>query len=101
MSTPDQTQPMPLPNGTVPEQRPIVEAALLRGIRLLAENAASDTSAAEAKDYAAAAKSLADALITLDPTRLQGGDTPDARKASVPSPPPRRDGDRDGQIGER
>lgn len=71
--------------------------ALVRACRVCAENAASEDSAAEAKDYAQAALSFAQAVITLDPSRLAGGDTPEARAASVPVA---RDGDRDGVIGE-
>jgi hypothetical protein len=74
----------------------------------LAGKAAMAQSAAEAKDFADAALKCVQAIITLDPQRLAGGDTPDARKASVPDRPETpssgrpavRDSDHDGRIGE-
>ena len=51
----------------VPEEREVVAQRLLNAIRVCAENAATDKSAAEAKDWMAAAKSGADAYVVLDP----------------------------------
>lgn len=47
--------------------------ALLRAVRVMAENAATEDSAAEAKDYAAAALSLAQAIVVLDPNLTSDG----------------------------
>jgi hypothetical protein len=69
------------PNVMVPEDREDVAQALLRGIRAMAENAAMEKSAAEAKDYAAAAKSMADAYVVLDPS-LDATGTPLAHLAA-------------------
>ena len=73
----------------------------------LAGKAAMAQSAAEAKDFADAALKLVQAIITLDPMRLAGGDTAETRKASMPEPPRppatspgTRDRDHDGRIGE-
>lgn len=97
--------PPTLPDGTVPEIAALGVNALLRAIRVCAEDGAAATQkdARETKELAAAALAFAQTLVVLDPTRLQGGDTPDARRASVPTPPQPgvRDGDRDGRIGER
>lgn len=70
---------------------------------VLAGKAAMAQSAAEAKDFADGALKLVQAIITLDPTRLAGGDTPEARKASVPERPGggTGDGDKDGVVGEK
>lgn len=94
-----QAPPMAAPVPEAPD--PVYEAgeAILHALTTCARKVAGEGSAAEAKDYAASALSLAQALITLDPTRLAGGDTPEAREASVPKPPPTSDGDRDGRIG--
>src|SRR4051812_23817495 len=74
--------------------------ALVNGVIQCAQAAAGEQNAAEAKDYAAAALSLAQAAITLDPSRLTGGDTPEARRDSVPPQlPPTKDGNKDGKIG--
>lgn len=104
----DQQAPM-LPNGTALADLSGLQAtsALIRAVEICATKAAGDDRAAEVKDYAAAALSFAQAIITLDPERLTGGDTPDARKASMHDPahngngntPPTRDGDHDGRIG--
>lgn len=59
--------------------------------------AAKDTR--EMGEAAKAALAFSQTVTMLDPRRLQGGDDPDARRAA--SPPAIRDGDRDGQIGER
>lgn len=75
-------------------------AEQLRVAQLLTSKAAGQQSAQEAKDFAAAALSIAQAIVVLDPNRLQGGDTPEARKASVPAVPT-RDTDRDGKTGEK
>lgn len=73
----------------------------------LAAKAAMSGSGAEAKDYAKAALDCVTAIITLDPERLAGGDTPQGRKSATPDParaetgkPATRDTDRDGKIGE-
>lgn len=86
------------PQVKVPVDQDEVLEELLRAVKVLAENAQSEPSAAEAKDYGQAALAFAQAHITLDPDRLVGGDTPEARVAAAP---PTRDGDRDGQIGEK
>lgn len=78
----------------------MVEAPVLRMLasaELCAKKAGAETNAAEAKDWAAAALNLAQAVITLDPARLAAGDTPQGRQASVPS---LRDTDRDGKVAE-
>lgn len=51
-----------------PEDREAVAQRLLAGIRAMADKVATEENGAEAKDYAAAAKSLADAYVVLDPT---------------------------------
>jgi hypothetical protein len=103
----DQQAPPVLPNGTVLSDLTGVQAAsqMMRAIEACATKAAGDDRAAEVKDYAAAALSFAQAIITLDPTRLAGGDTPDARAASMPpqqpngNTPPTKDGNHNGVIG--
>lgn len=75
--------------------------AQLDAAELLATKAGGASSAAEARDFAQASLFMAQAVITLDPNRLQGGDTPQARKASVPTPPPIADGNKDGVIGSK
>jgi hypothetical protein len=74
---------------------------------ILAGKAQMTDSAAEAKDFADAALKCVTAIITLDPDRLAGGDTPHGRKAAMPDrptaetgKPATRDTDRDGRIGE-
>jgi len=63
----------PAMNGVPPvpvmeaEDREIVAQRLLAGIRVMANKVAAEANGAEAKDYAAAAKSLADAYVVLDP----------------------------------
>jgi hypothetical protein len=61
---------------------------------------------AEAKDFSAACLALAQAAITLDPSRLGAGASPAAQaNAQPPQVPPTpklpavRDGNRDGRIG--
>lgn len=65
--------PPPGPGGMVQEDPAVGVNALLRALRVAAENAAGTQSGAEAKDYGAAALSFAQAIIVLDPTRSQGG----------------------------
>lgn len=60
--------PAVFPDGTVEENPALGVNAMLRAIRVCAENAASDDSAAECKDYAAAALSFAQTLALLNPT---------------------------------
>jgi hypothetical protein len=74
---------------------------------VLAGKAAMAQSAAEAKDFADGALKCVQAIITLDPARLQGGDTAEARKESLPEPPRvpdvqtgTKDADKDGKIAE-
>lgn len=55
------------PNVMVPEDRELVAQRLLAAVRAMADKAAVEENAAEAKDYAAAAKSLSDAYVVLDP----------------------------------
>lgn len=91
---------VPEMNGSGPMVAPdptLLVSACLASAETLARKAAGATSMAEAKDAAQAALLLAQTVITLDPTRLAGGDTPEARAAAIP---PVSDGDRDGQIGE-
>lgn len=77
---------------------------------LLAGKASMATSGAEAKDFSNAALMMVQAIITLDPSRLAGGDTPAGRLASMPEPPRpapggkaqgASDGNRDGKIGQK
>lgn len=87
-----------------PEQVQMDQAAmaihsLLNAVNQLAGKASMATSAAEAKDFMQGALAGAQTLITLDPTRLQGGDTPEGRAAATPRLPPTKDGDHDGRIG--
>lgn len=51
----------------VPEEREVVAQRLLAGIRVMADKVATEENGAEAKDYANAAKLLADAYVVLDP----------------------------------
>lgn len=97
MSTPDQ----PMGGGVTAEDPARGVNALLRAIRVCAEDgtAAAGKDPRETKELAQAAQAFAQTLVLLDPTRLAGGDTPEARLASVPTPPPTRDGDHDGKIG--
>lgn len=89
-------------NPIVSEDRDAVINALLIAVRRAAENSAGADDARESKELGGAALAFAQAAAILDPTRLQGGDTPAARVAATPPQMPgTRDGDRDGQIGER
>lgn len=67
---------------------------------LLTRKSGMPESGPEAKAFADAALAIAQAIVVLDPDRLQGGDTAEARKASVPKVPT-RDTDRDGKTGEK
>lgn len=57
----------------VPEEREVVAQRLLAGIRVMADKVAVEENGAEAKDYANAAKLLADAYVVLDPTLTVDG----------------------------
>lgn len=73
--------------------------SMLKAIPIFAAKSRGTDSAAEAKDFMQAALFAAQAITTLDPTRIDGGNDPDAKKASTPTPPT-RDTDRDGKVGE-
>lgn len=73
--------------------------SMLHAILIVAGKAAMAESAAEANDFGKAALAFAQAIITLDPTRLAGGDTPEARAAAAPTRPPVKDGNHNGIIG--
>lgn len=91
-----------LSDGTRVEDPLVAANMLLRAVRICASKAAGEHRAAEAKDYGLAALQFAQAIITLDPTRLAGGDTPQARAAATPqqpAKPPVKDGNRNGVIG--
>lgn len=92
-----------LPNGVALVDMLEVTNALLTAAKVAAENSAASQVSQEASDYGTAALKFAQAVTTLDPSRLQGGDTPQARKAAAPDPtpnlPPTKDGDADGKIG--
>jgi hypothetical protein len=75
-------------------------AAQLEVAETLVRKASGTESAAEAKDFAQASLFICQAVTTMDPDRLAGGETPEARKASTPTPPT-RDTDRDGKVGEK
>lgn len=94
---PEQQQAMPQP--FVPEDPALGVNAMLTAIRQMATKAAAASSAAEAKDFGNGALAFAQAIITLDPSRLAGGDTPEGRAAATPQRPPTKDGDHDGVIG--
>src|SRR4051794_5467797 len=95
----DQTAPpQDMPDGTAIEIPLMATNALLRAVRVCAENAAGEDRAAEAKDYGAAALAFAQAAVVLDPTRIgSSGDTAETRKAAAPTPAP-RDGNKNGRI---
>ena len=90
-----------LPNGTTMTDFVEVMSALMRAARVSAENAAGSQISQEHTDYATASLRFVQALVALDPTRISGGNHPDAMKASMPDVPPTNDGDGDGQIGEK
>lgn len=76
MSAPVDPNAAVLPGGVTAEDPLVVANALLHAIRVMAENASSEGaggSAAEAKDFAAAAKSFADAFVVLDPSLSSDG----------------------------
>lgn len=97
----DPEQPQQVPGPGVPMDEAVQGIqSMLHAINIMAQKAAASVSAAESKDFAQASLAFAQTIITLDPTRLQGGDTPDARAASTPPQlPPTKDGDHDGRIG--
>lgn len=93
---------MPAPPPVVRESLDDVLNALLIAIKRSAEDGAGAQDQRETKECAQAAQAYAQAYVILDPTRLQGGDTPEARvSATPPQVPATRDGDRDGQVGEQ
>lgn len=61
------------PGGIVPEDASVGVDALLRAVRVMAQKAAMDPSAQEAKDYGAACLSFAQAIVVLDPDLNQQG----------------------------
>jgi hypothetical protein len=71
-----------LQGGTTQEDPSLGVNAALRAFRVAAENAAGEASGAEAKDWAAAALSFAQAIVVLDPQLSQGG-TPLAHDAML------------------
>lgn len=102
MSADQMPEQPPAPQGPPPESLERTMEACLRAARTAAEDSAGVQDARETKELGAAALSFAQAFTVLDPSRLQGGDTPEARRASTPPQTPTgRDGDRDGQVGER
>lgn len=66
----------------VPEDAAVGVNAILRAIRICAENSAGVQSGAEAKDFGTAALAFAQALIVLDPSLSQGG-TPLAHDVAI------------------
>ncbi len=74
-------------------------APLLQAVTECAQRAQlGNTLAQDAKDLGQAALAFAQTAITLDPTRLMGGDTPGARVAATP---PVTDRNHDGVIGKK
>lgn len=65
--------PPPLPNGTVLEDPAMGVQAMLRAMRVAAENAAMEGSSEEAKDWADTCFKFAQAVVILDPSLSQGG----------------------------
>jgi len=90
-------------NGQPPAGATDIGVQLLEGMlqsaAIVTSKARGTDSAAEAKDFAQSALLFAQAITTLDPTRIDNGNDPDAKKASTPTPPV-RDTDRDGKTGE-
>jgi hypothetical protein len=90
--------------GLPPEQAPVEppledvpgRAEMENAIRQGASKAAMASSGAEFNDFAAGVLRFAQAITVLDPLRLAGGDTPEARAAATPI----ADGDGDGVVGE-
>lgn len=93
-----------LSDGTVPVDVIALTHSLLRAINVCATAASGQVLAQDAKDLGAAALGFAQAVITLDPSRLKGGDTPASQRAAVPpvTPPglPATDRNHDGVIGQ-
>lgn len=93
-----------LPNGVGMVDMVETTNALLRAVKVCAENSAGSQVSQESADYGTAALKFAQAVVMLDPSRLQGGDTPEARKSALPDPAPNmpatKDGDGDGEVGE-
>jgi hypothetical protein len=100
-------QPPPVPESTTSSlDVAAVAPVLLAAIESCARKAMSDDSAAEVKDYGAAALAFAQTAITLDPSRLGAGATPAAQVNAMPPQapptpklPPTKDGNRNGVIG--
>ena len=88
-----------LPGGVTAVDTALVTNELLRAIQWSAQMASGAKDAREVRECGQAALTFAQAVITLDPTRLAGGDTPEGRAAATPQRPPMSDGDRDGIIG--
>jgi hypothetical protein len=107
--TDQQAQAQPPPVGPADVAADAAVPALINALEQTARKAAGDDRAAEVKDYAAACLALAQSIVTLDASRLAGGDTPGGRKSSMPDPnqgggtrprlPATKDGNRDGVIG--
>lgn len=76
-------------------------SALLDAVEQMARRASGTDVPAEAQKLMSAALAGSQAYAVLDPERITGGDTPEARKASVPTPAPTRDSDQDGKLGEK
>jgi hypothetical protein len=65
--------PPTLPNGTLLEDPAMSVQAMLRGLRVSAENISGESSSEEAKDWADTVLKLAQAIVVLDPQVSQGG----------------------------
>jgi len=74
--------------------------AMLDTAKMVVSKARITDSAAEAKDYAQASLFLAQAIVMLDPSRIENGDDPEAKKKASTPAPPTRDTDGDGKTGE-
>lgn len=93
----------PLTDGSVPVDVIALTHNLLRAIDNCAKRASADADPRDAKELGAAALAFSQAVITLDPSRLKGGDTPNAQRASMPITPPNppvTDRNHNGQVGE-
>lgn len=97
--------PDPAMNGAPSVMRPgTLEGAMsaaLDAVEQLARKASGADNPAEAQKLMSGALAGAQAFAVLDPNRLVGGDTPEARRDSVPEPSGTKDADRDGRIGEK
>lgn len=101
--------PPPPPVGPADVAAEQVVPQLIDALRVNANRAAMETNGAEVKDFAGACLALAQSIVTLDASRLSGGDLPGARAAAQPPPqmgggtrpklPPTRDANKDGRIG--